>query len=413
MTQRFPVSAPDIHIFVRVGGDCTIRGSEEQWIETGGDSEGANLFIDETQARVTSAGDCSIIVPEGAQVQIEKVGGDAEISRLTGYLTIDVISGDFSGEDLGTLKLEKLGGDGEIHTVAGDISIGRVGGDLDISRVGGQFRMRKCGGDFSLTDVAGAVYFETVGGDASLVDISGGVQGSVGGDASLKMRPGDQPGRENVLVNSGGDIDCVLPAPLNASIRLGSSGRRIRIVTGEHEQNLRAMVYQLKIGSGETQIALNAGGDIDLTLPDGELRGSATTWGYPNRADRNQLKEEIRHSVEQSLRGAMMSQEMSAQIEQKTRQAAERARQRIEQALQHLDFPPVPPQPVAPEAWMNEPIVTPPPPPDAPQEEAADQTAREPVTDEERLMVLRMVQEKKITIEQAEQLLEALDAQEQ
>jgi dihydrofolate reductase len=43
--------------------------------------------------------------------------------------------------------------------------------------------------------------------------------------------------------------------------------------------------------------------------------------------------------------------------------------------------------------------------------QAVQRLKQEPVSDEERLLILRMVQEKKITIEQAEQLLEALDVQ--
>jgi len=115
--------------------------------------------------------------------------------------------------------------------------------------------------------------------------------------------------------------------------------------------------------------------------------------------------------VETSLREADFATRMRSGLTQRTQDMTERAirraDERIQAVLRRLEGKR--PQytgggvPVPPEAPIT-PIPASPPP-------AAAGKSQEPVTDDERLMILQMVENKKITVDEAEALLEALENQ--
>ena len=93
-----------------------------------------------------------------------------------------------------------------------------------------------------------------------------------------------------------------------------------------------------------------------------------------------------RRAQEAARRAEQRSQAAMRRTEDQIRQAAERqGRHEYERGFGSFSGPPAPPTPPAP------------------VEPAA------PVTDQERLLVLQMLQEQKITVEQAEKLLAALE----
>ncbi len=133
------------------------------------------------------------------------------------------------------------------------------------------------------------------------------------------------------------------------------------------------------------------------------------------------MGEEIDSQVETSLKEADFTSRIRSSLTQRTQEMTERAMrradERIQAVLRRMDFrrgqkevedipaPFRPPAPLsrAPADWT----------PQAPEQSSPAGKTSEPVTDDERLRILQMVENKKITVDEAEALLEALENQSQ
>jgi hypothetical protein len=250
------------------------------------------------------------------------------------------------------------------------------------------------------------------------------------GDATLTFAPA--LGQSNVTAN--GDIVCRVPPEANATLRLNSMGASIAVNVPGMTQTVEQRNYELKLGNGEVPINLTAQGDIAVVaqpfdadaregrqkfkVRDREKEGDfdfdfdfdldfdmntgafASDWAAFGQRFGKDFGERLAQRAREAAERA--ASKVQAKAERKAERAARRAEERARQAERHAeaharraeqrwgaDFGPR-------RAWRVE---RPPAPPEPP---------REPVSDEERLAILRMLEEKKITVEQAEQLLAAL-----
>jgi hypothetical protein len=142
----------------------------------------------------------------------------------------------------------------------------------------------------------------------------------------------------------------------------------------------------LVLGDGSAKISLNAGGDIRVTN-DAEAGNSAEDFGNfaGMNFDWSGFGERISRQVEQATaRAAKRAEEAARRVERHAERHARRWGRNVKEG---------------PWNWQTGPRGVPTPP----------SPASEPVAEEERLTILKMLAEKKITAEQAEQLLNALE----
>jgi hypothetical protein len=142
----------------------------------------------------------------------------------------------------------------------------------------------------------------------------------------------------------------------------------------------------MTLGNGSAKITLNAGGNVRVSnrVEAGESADEFGNFAGINM-DFSGLGDHISRHVEQATRRAQRKvEEAQRRIEQKTREVERRSR-RIRGGLE-----------IGRWNWDLTPKGVPVPP-------------SEPVSDEERMSILKMLQEKKITAEEAERLLTALE----
>ncbi len=374
-----------------VGGDLQIVGWERQEIVVKTDDDELNLIADGQIIRVHSDGDLILYAPREANFRIMDVGGDADLRLLAGSIELLNIGGDLQMRNVGPVSLKTVGGDMAVHGCSGDLSTESVGGDA------------------SLHSIKGNVKIE-VGADLYLRDAEKNVQASVGADAALYLNP--LPGCF-IDVDAGSDI--LLRLPIKADVELslqGSDEESIRVdlpgLRPVEEASFRSFV----IGAGGSNIHLIAGSEIIVTSRDEEWENRAEfdpsrRDAFPNPADFagrfSDLHDSISQRVEEATRRAMEAsqhaQEQSERVQRKVDNAMRRAEEKMrnaEQRSKHMGikvgrfgFP----------AENTRPPVSP----------AVQRPVSEPVSDAERLAVLKMLQEKKISIQDAEKLLAALD----
>ena len=442
-TQRYSTGAEPQIILHHVNGDLTING----WMNEEVEVDSSDAVVDNQTGKgnaleIRCNDDCRLQVPRGASVHVLAIGGDGKLDGVQGAVVLDQVSGDLQllrvgngsigqvNGDLsvrhvdggltvkgvngdakalhinGDVELERVNGDLRLHIV-GRTMVGQVGGDMAARQVGGDLHVDSVGGDANIHHVEGSLLASTIGDDLTLVDPLGNVQVTVGDDASLRLDP--QPGA-NYVVFAGSDATCRIPPESNASITLRAGGEvdihRLSVeVPLEVDENQQQRSFML--GNGDAQIAVTAGGDISLI-------GSEMNWDEGSGIDigmeiglrAGELAQQVASQVDRKLSELANNDDLMLSIQDKVQSAMSMAETKISEAMRQAEQSIKEAEARSAQAeaerkrqqqrWrVNKPAK--PAKPSAPQ-----------VSDEERLIILRMVDDGKISVEQAEQLLAAL-----
>lgn len=409
-------SAP--HILLDVSGDLTLKGQEESEVAVKSDNP-ENLVFDvvDDQATIRCSSDCGVRAPRASVIQVKNVQGDAVIIAIDGALTIDSIYGDLELRNVGETHIGDVKGDFEAKNAEGNLSINAIHGDISIRGVQGDFRIT-----------------EKVGGNLNLNDVAGNATASASGNIYLRLDPA--PGH-NYEFTSEGNIFCRLPNDVSASISVPRAAKVMVELPGIHASAPVQTPYALTLADGDAQITLSANGNVilDTYTPDWdtedfnldiehEVNGMADTISHQItqqvesqvRMIEDQLNAQL-SSITMRLNAAKIGEEQVRRIEDRVRETSERANARAQERIRHaqerMEHKLVAAQrKIEGKAHAYERssrhgrrswdfhIPTPPTPPPPPGE---------PVSEDERLLILRMLEQKKITMDQADELLSALE----
>jgi hypothetical protein len=305
-----------------------------------------------------------------------------EVERLHSDALVDNVEALRLGHCAGDLRF--AGGELEIETVSGDARIeratsfrgGKVHGDLWVDQMEGDLELGMVHGDARLSVLSGFARLGIVAGDLRATSVAGGLIASqVHGDAQLE---GTFTGSE-YTVTANGDVDVRLPADADVRLSVRALGR-VRSNVALIPNADGSPSFTAVLGEGKTPVTLTCNGDLRI---DAAGRGEAKrNWekrwgpGGDSFSDLSGLGDRIRQQVSASLAAAGINPdtgEFNINIGPgKIRGGKGR--------------PPEPPRPPAP-----------PPPP-------------RPSTSREQMAVLKMLEEGRITPEEADALLRALGA---
>lgn|SRR5574341_237669 len=439
--ERLELGAEPLVKVRKCAGNLDVRGSERMDVRIDSGSpqearyttEGNALIVEELRE------DARIYVPEGGRIEVEHVDGNLDIKDVRGSVSIGQAHGDLSARRCHTLAVGEVKGSVQIKEIEGHVQIGEisgsctirqagsliieggvygslyareVGGEVQVgdvygsltareigslaaSRVEGEISVRSCGGnvavqatasDALLRDIGGQVTIERVSGDLIVRNVLMGLQiDHVHGDAVLRTAFDPDAtwlirrieGEAVARLAGSGDVSFVLSP--SAKVH-GLAGQSIR---HEAERTLAL------VGNGAATVYLEAEGG--LIIKGGESMDDEFTVGFDEDFDQRWenittrieeqlehklagLPERIRHRVEHKLNAARRH------VESAQRRAEEVVR-RAERQLEGFDI----------------------------NIGSGGLARAEPVSEEERLTILQMLEEGKITVEQAEQLLSALE----
>lgn len=332
--------------------------------------EGDNFSTDQKDntVSITCDGDCCLHIPRKAEIEAVKIRGD------------------FSGHDFPKpIQMKWVGGDLYLARVGG-FSVLTVGGDCSLLNIEGESTLQSVGGDLEVVN-CGRITVENVGGDARLIDILGGLSLRAGGD--IQMRWKDASISSTSLL-AGGDVYLILPTKANAELILSSGGMDIDLEWGGQHWHVETGRYETCLGAGGTCIQVAAGGDVMVRdVANGKMENMLDNMDEHMEHMKTQLGRDI-------FKRTRISNRLAEEMSKRTNEINRRASERVEAAMRRIEkktpfsfsmgFPGVerkPEQPAAP-------------------------APRSTISDAERDMVLKMLQDKKITVEEADQLLRAL-----
>ncbi|HTX91289.1 MAG TPA: hypothetical protein VMC09_08735 [Anaerolineales bacterium] len=404
--QTFTVKASPNVLIRSVAGDLRVAGWDRMEIMVKTDGEVLQVNPDNDPIAISCDGDLIIYLPRDTQLTTNTVAGDASLQAMHGAVTLGPVAGDLTMHDLGPVTIGTISGDASLRNI-GALNAATITGDFALRGGHGVCAVDTINGDASLRDVDGMVTIEHVGSDLYVRNVHGAVNASAGADVALYIDP--TPG-QTYDVSAGDDLIVRLSPEANARLHLTcASADSIQVdfpgvVLPEDCSDCQVVIG--KESDGMAAMLLTAGGDLLVTSQADQWESAADfgvgmhdglEWPLPpdfsdriNRRVQAAMERAQIHMEEANRRAEHAGQRASIKIEAAMRRAEAKARAaevRARRGQFNLN--------VGRWNWDLS--------PSGPVETAA------PASDEERLVILKMLQEKKISLEEAEKLLAALE----
>jgi hypothetical protein len=358
---------------------------------------------------------CKLCVPQGVELHIMRASADVNIKKVYGDIHIRKTNGSLRVNDIQ------------------NIAVGTVGGNVTAENVRGTFKVGGVGGNMNLNDT------QLVG------------AASVGGSATFLLNPKDG---QQFRVHAGGNITCQLPANVTAVVNVIDHRGGRKLIYGnvtESRDNDTPAHAEADAPSAITKISLVCGGNVEVHSPNPARSVDHFSQGWERIAETMEREfdqfgdwfedfgAKIAINVQESVTGniAQVLDQMRrkfAKAEWHAKRDAFRAerearRHNAEHRWQYRygrDFdkgtwdaskrnenPSTPAEavlvqtvePNAPKPEAHIEIVK----PLSPAKQPDIIIPNDEIGDQERLLILQMVADRKITVDQAEQLLRALD----
>ncbi|HLG52047.1 MAG TPA: hypothetical protein VKY56_10510 [Chloroflexota bacterium] len=359
-------------------------------------------------------------------VRMRDIDGDLHLAEIAGDLVVEQASGTVTldGQTAGDAVLLRTRGPVHVTSIAGDLvvtecdtaQIGHVAGDLrlegvhvqaSVDEVAGDCILDNCDGPISLGRVIGDLRGRTLGGGITALDVGG----------EVRVHTPLTPRREYQITASGPVTFLITGGPSEVSATFEIHCPRGRLHLGapldrfEHHDD----VVRGQLGAGEAVVRISSRCRIRLLVRGreegierafesfvdelvggigAEVRETISTFHNEGTAQREQWERRWRELNERLTR---LSEEMA----HRTAERIERAMRQAERSWQSRAAGGAR---GGPWSWLWQP-----PPHARPTGPSTRPAGRSRATGEERLTVLRMLAEGKITVEQAAALLEALE----
>lgn len=351
-------------------GSLTVRGSSDREIAlivAGGD-EALNLEQEADTVSFSAPADCTVVCPSGTSLTVERGLGNLRVEDVRGTIDAQVIDGNVALRGVGSVSL------GE---VLGNLRAYEVAGNLEATEVKGNTHVREVNGALTLAEVRGNLMIEGAVGGLEAGRGTGTVRGNV------QLGPPFSP-RRAYRVNTRGNL--VVRVPGDASLRIAVRTRG-NVDSGVPGLSLERDGGDVRgsLGSGQATLEADVRGNVSL-------RPIEATDPSDAEAALEDLGAQIERQVDEAL--AKMTARLEAglgrvDVERATEKARCMAERAAEQARLRAER--------AERRWQRA--------------SGREPRPRPAVTDEERLRVLRMVEDGKITPEQASELLMALEGE--
>jgi SHOCT-like domain len=414
----------------RADGDVGIKGWDRQAFEIvlDGDPDQCTAQQEGSVLTVESRVALSVSVPGGATVNVEQVSGDLVLRDLSGPVSVvnthgemlirscsapvslQTVHSDIIVDQLsGPLTVLEVHGDARLNQVNAALVLGTVRGDVRAGMIGGVLEMGAVGGDVRVRDATGFVSLEEGHSDFKGSDLRAGMNiRRVRGDISLKtaVTPGC-----TYRGCADGDVIARFPEETSAMFSLQAKGTMLAKLPQVSEEGNGQLVGQS--GDGAAEVDLAAGGSMSLKI---RGRGERATFGVDMGADiaaqieaqiaeslgsidvdalahreiekaMRKAQKEIEKAQQRAHRGRARAEERVQRAQDRAQRAARRAQEKISRSHRRGGMF------GGPSAFYT----------------AGRAAPKSQASDEEQLAILKMVQEGKITVEDAERLLRALD----
>lgn len=357
-----------------VNGSLQVKGWSEDRIRIDVRSE-EDLHYTNTADMLTlqANSDCVLRVPEESTLTVQSVNRDAYIANVEGEVHVESVSGSLTIKAVGETRIENISGNLNVRTVEGDLSVSEIAGNAAIRGVEGDLKAEDVHANLSLREIEGEIVAHT------------------DGNADLRL---DMDDTGDVEVEAAGNLFCNLVSGNDADLEFESGAQSIHINTDEVRKHVQASQHEFTLGDGGSDVRLKAGGHIDF-----RSRESGEGFDVDLDLDLDMIDEATGLADEISERVGAQLESLNEQMEslqerlrrQNNDRATRKAHDRVAAAQRKLQLR-MQNRGGGRSFGVNLPT------------KKAD-----PVSEQERMLILQMVQDKKISVAQAEMLLNTIE----
>jgi hypothetical protein len=355
-------------------GNLTVRAGVEDEVSVIVHAEEDEVVLEQEGNSV------SLVFPEHATVTCPP-RTVLVLERMLGNLTVEGVDGSLTG---GTVR-----GNARMHDV-GSLALDEVFGNMSARGVGGELRGREVRGNARVAGVSGRLSLQEVRGNLTVEGIEGGLSVEKA-RGNARLGPPFVAGAE-YNVEAGGNLSVQVEPDASLHLRLKAGGHLSSRVNGlELERNNGWAEGTL--GAGEATLKAKAGGNLSVSPADEDepFEAAADLEGLSAQIEWqvNEAMAKMTSRLEESL-GRVDSSAIRERVDRATEQARRKAERAAERARLRAER--------AERRWRRV----------SGRPERSEEAS---ATDEERLRVLRMVEEGRLTPEQASELLAALEGE--
>lgn len=378
-----------------IPGDLRITGWDRDEIQAKTSGKVLELLTEDEKITLNCDDDLIISLPQSAQIEIGSVAGDASFRTLTN-----------------SLKLSEIGGDLTLRKI-GDVEVGQIGSDL-VLRHATSLKVDSVGDDASIRDVAGDIILSNVGSDLHLREVQGNLDATIGDDAVIYLHP--QEGA-NYNLTAGDDI--LLRLPINADVEMTLSAGDDLYINLPDIEKTDEKTRTLQLGLATAKLTFSAGSDLrvtskadawsdladfDINTPfrdvDFDILGDEFAENITRHFDDFPDKFFEKLSTKMDTFPDELMDKITGKMDAATRKVDEKMR-RAEHKMRRAEHKARRAERHAERKVARHKIKF---------SGGRTSAASMPVSDDERLLILKMLQEKKISADDAEKLLAALEA---
>ncbi len=409
--QTIPVSPHASLLVHAVRGDLRVAGWDRSELMIKTDGSRLDLLSSADPITISCDEDVILYLPRASNLRVESVAGDVSLQAISGPVTLGPVAGDLTMKDLGPVTLGMVSGDASLRNI-GALNAEKISGDFTLRGGHGVCAVDVIGGDASIRDIDGMLAVESVGSDLYVRNVHGAVNANAGADVALFLEP--LPG-QTYDITAGDDLILRLSPEANVKLHLTAGSPdsiRVDFPGVELPEDCSGCDVLIGAEAGDmAQMLLTAGDDL-LVTSQADSWESAADFGVG-----------MRDGGEWNLPHFELPDDFSERINRRVQAAMERAQSHLEAANRRAEFAGHRAS-IKIEAAMRRAEA---------KARAAEVRARRgqasvnvgrwnwdvsshgpveasaPVSDEERLAILKMLQEKKISVEEAEKLLAALE----
>lgn len=368
---------PTPHVVViECAGNLDIRGGERDDVRVMSGGTPCEVRPGEGVLEVRSMADCTIRMPRGGSVEARSVRGSLRIRDVDGAVTVGEVFGDCDIRSTGPVQAGTIMGEVSLRQIAGEVMLGAVNGSLSLRDIHGHVTAESINGELLGRNVSYGTTISRIRGNAAIrSSFEPGTVSTISADGAVAFR-----------VTPGASLRFILPA--NVPVYPD----RDLVITGEGDRRV------IMIGDGQATFQIDRADSVRIKLRgDYELEGDAAL-AYAATGELSESLAELSAELEARAgiieeRTAMLSERIRSQIERRlniARREVERAQRRIEREAERAARDPH-------HSTISFSFGGP-----------ASRRA-EPVSEQERMAILKMLEEGRITVQEAENLLSALE----
>jgi hypothetical protein len=398
-------------VIIRTGGNLNLHTWDQEEVGVRADPHTLSANEQEDGSLELHAGaNLEVSLIHHALVNIEHVGASAHIEGLQGSLHMDKVGGRLTVVNCTNLAMDKVGGSFHAEKINGSVHVDKVGGSSHLKQINGELRIDKTGGSLIASEINGQVDAEKVGGSLYATSVNGELNvNKVGGDIevltpvhSMNLRAGGDirinflqgvPGEMHL--SAGGDVELHIPQGTGANLIVSCDEMRLDLQSGKQSFEDVSPDFRHTIGTGGSElwpeIWIKAGGDVFIN-------------------DSKPLDLEVEEMVNESQEDfgnwdfsfgsfeefGQMAEKFAERATKMGERIGERVARKMERRFGNRDF-----FNENDSFHMHQP-------PMSSHSPVTGGAEKEPISDEEYQLILGMLQEKKISVEEANALLKSL-----